>query len=952
MSYDIQLRNLNIPNTFTKDTDIRDILSDIQTNFEILKHSSLWKGEKGDSLTPKIVNLDALVDSTITNEAPFNTTDALKTLYLKIVQPIVDQSSDQVSFGDRRLLWVLDYLNPATTPSMKENIKNSHRQFMPGNIVLMVDENNKVFYSNHYVFVDPRFRNNLVTPPNNQQDLSCALLASPEGADYKFTAYNAFPQVAYNRTTNTYTWKMNGVVTAIPVMGQKGEPGKSVNNQFVIVTRKEGASGDIFKISHIGTRNLYISGDTKVDNYAEIIKEYINKPAFILPGLDFDPTKKGNNLWVGSTALSSDGKDLIVYCSEDNRLDLGTNVKNLFSVMMDMGAYKNYPINDGSTPARGIIFPMYRNNEERDGNKYFMMYTSPKLTDGGDFGNSLNQLKKQHKNIHTVYLEPFKDTEDLKLNRPGINPTTDDYYGFDVHGLMRTQLLVASGAIPVISESYHYKDWSNPGNDYESEDSKRVHIQANDGGIFGLCGVFGDNDMRSYYGTGAKISGKLEVSGGFDNYGAINTYPLPSDHDLGPNVSRKGGVVVYDDQYRKKTGLLTGDGEVTYKIPVFVEDENNNYLPVTKKFYDTSTNKVVETAGDNRELIYCTPSTNNDFVLKRSYTKKPYPDATGCTTTAFVNYLVSKNGFEIQVDISLQVYISITDPQAFKNAPWEVKFEDILTNICNSISNELNSIGIQLPNKISSNVDILYHSFDSSPSNFFYNGKSIFKVNNININDRAFSFNYEASTQVKPQGNMGIAFKYRFIDPSINIDKTIGIKGKDKYIYLKVPLVEDAGDGLVFPVYFDNDFGWGKSIRLNVSEEDADVMFEFFKTNKTPIQLFGGHQAYVDHILNFNRLNDEDYNIIKVNAESTTKDNIGNVNFKGELVKDNRKIYYVKNLVQNDLGEFDIWTADEFRNSPDPNFPIKIKATVVERFNPPGKNYPGYFALFNMERLN
>lgn len=953
MSYDIQLRNLNIPNTFTKDTDIREILSDIQANFEILKNSSLWKGEKGDSLTPKIVNLDALVDSTITNEAPFNTLDSLKTLYLKLVQPIIDQSSDQTSFGDRRLLWVLDYLNPATTPSMKENIKNSHSQFMPGNIVLMVDENNKVFYSNHYVFVDPRFRNNLATPPNNQQDLSCALLASPEGNDYKFTAYNAFPQVAYNRTTNTYTWKMNGVVTAIPVMGQKGEPGKSVNNQFVIVTRKEGGSGDIFKVSHIGTRNLYISGDTKVDNYAEIIKEYINKPAFILPGLDFDPTKKGNNLWVGSTALSSDGKDLIVYCSEDNRLDLGTNVKNLFSVMMDMGAYKNYPINDGSTPARGILFPMYRNNEERDGNRYFMMYSEPQRPDGGNFGNSLNQLKKEHKNIHTINLYPFNNTEDMKLNRPGIIPTSNDYYGFDVYGLMRTQVLVATGAIPVISEPFYCKDWSNPGNDYKSEDFKRVHIQANDGGVFGLCGVFGDDDMRSYYGTGAKISGKLEVSGGFDNYGAINTYPLPSDHDLGPNVSRKGGVVVYDDQYRKKTGLLTGDGEVTYKIPVFVEDENNNYLPVTKKFYDTSTNKVVETSGDNRELIYCAPSTNNDFVFKRNFNMELFPNATGCKTTGTMNYLVSKNGFEIQLDIYAYVTILVTDYNEFKNAPREVEFDAALNILCNQkVVNELTSMGIQLPNSFVIYPEVLYINHISSQSDSSHNGKPLFKLNNTFINNGSFNFHYEKVNEVKPQGSANFIFKYRFIDPSIRLDKTIGIKGKDKYIYLKVPLVEDAGDGLVFPVYFNNDFGWGKSIRLNVSEEDADVMFEFFKTNKTPIQLFGGHQAYVDHILNFNRLNDEDYNIIKVNAESTTKDNIGNVNFKGELVKDNRKIYYVKNLVQNDLGEFDIWTADEFRNSPDPNFPIKIKATVVERFNPPGKNYPGYFALFNMERLN
>jgi len=76
------------------------------------------------------------------------------------------------------------------------------------------------------------------------------------------------------------------------------------------------------------------------------------------------------------------------------------------------------------------------------------------------------------------------------------------------------------------------------------------------------------------------------------------------------------------------------------------------------------------------------------------------------------------------------------------------------------------------------------------------------------------------------------------------------------------------------------------------------------------------------------------------------------VEFRGELVKDNRKIYYVNDLVQNDLGTLDFWTSTDVRTSPDPGFPIKVKATVVERFNPPGKNYARYFVLFNMERLN
>ena len=940
MSYDIQLRNLNIPNTFTKDTDIRDILSDIQTNFEILKHSSLWKGEKGDSLTPKIVNLDALVDSTITNEAPFNTLEALKTLYLKIVQPIVDQSSDQVSFGDRRLLWVLDYLNPATTPSMKENIKNSHRQFMPGNIVLMVDENNKVFYSNHYVFVDPRFRNNLVTPPNNQQDLSCALLASPEGADYKFTAYNAFPQVAYNKTTNTYTWKMNGVVTAIPVMGQKGEPGKSVNNQFVIVTRKEGASGDIFKVSHIGTRNLYISGDTKVDNYAEIIKEYINKPAFILPGLDFDPTKKGNNLWVGSTALSSDGKDLIVYCSEDNRLDLGTNVKNLFSVMMDMGAYKNYPINDGSTPARGIIFPMYRNEQERDGNKYFMMYTSPKLADGGDFGNSLNQLKKEHKNIHTLHLEPFKDTEDLKLNRPGINPTTDDYYGFEVHGLMRTQLLVATGAIPVISESFNYKDWSNPGDDYESEDSKRVHIQAGDGGIFGLCGVFGDNDMKSYYGKDAIISGNLKVNGGLNNYGSINTYPLPSDHNLGPNVGRKGGVVVYDDQYRKKPGLLTGDGDVTYGKPIYIHN-GDSYKPATKKYTNNGID-FYDNPSEDKEGTYVINPNTGDFVYNTKKTINRIlnfePDATNDGSGNFLG--------EINVSIIktyLYASISINFYHESESRMRLILNNDIFNNWWSKlmlyINDQFRNTGIIRPHE--HNIyDPIFHNLTTKL--YIFNGSS-FVLNDDKI------------------------FSPTFTNSIFNLLKSPNTKQGDSYHYYISFNIPQYGFGKG-GIYVNN----GKKIRFRTNgcyKEPSsgkwvmgDVDEGLLGSYKIPLHVYYDSYQYKfidsNEIIDFRKSDDRDNiynfhpdNYFEIEVDWSGVHAINNdkyIIFKGNLVKDGRIIIY-SNFELVNQGTNSIYSYTRINNisiNESPEYPYKYKALVV-------KDQHDQFVFINdFERLN
>ncbi len=111
------------------------------------------------------------------------------------------------------------------------------------------------------------------------------------------------------------------------------------------------------------------------------------------------------------------------------------------------------------------------------------------------------------------------------MNRPGINPTTDDYYGFEAYGLMRTQLLMASGAIPVISEPLRLGDWSNPGGWLWTEDVKNIHSWVNNGG-FGLWGIWDRDDVKLIMETGAKISGKLDVLGGFDTM--IHQMPIPT----------------------------------------------------------------------------------------------------------------------------------------------------------------------------------------------------------------------------------------------------------------------------------------------------------------------------------------------------------------------------------------------------------------------------------------
>ena len=101
----------------------------------------------------------------------------------------------------------------------------------------MVDSTDpsNIYYTNHYTFVDPRFRAGDIKDFDtkvkvNQKDLSCAVVGNSinkkkNGNDITelvFSVYNAFPQLTYNKTLKNFTWKMNGQVTSIPASGQKG----------------------------------------------------------------------------------------------------------------------------------------------------------------------------------------------------------------------------------------------------------------------------------------------------------------------------------------------------------------------------------------------------------------------------------------------------------------------------------------------------------------------------------------------------------------------------------------------------------------------------------------------------------------------------------------------------------------------------------------------------------
>ncbi len=144
--------------------------------------------------------------------------------------------------------------------------------------------------------------------------------------------------------------------------------------------------------------------------------------------------------------------------------------------MMDMGLIKP-PNKWWSTPAR-IIFPMYLNEQERDGNKY--LWCIPLLNQQmRRFWKFIKSIKSSIKIYILFTRNQLKDTEDLKLNRP-INPNSKYrwllwFWGtwFDENPVIGGQC----GAIPVISEPFKVRIGANSRDDYaKSSELKMLRI--------------------------------------------------------------------------------------------------------------------------------------------------------------------------------------------------------------------------------------------------------------------------------------------------------------------------------------------------------------------------------------------------------------------------------------------------------------------------------------------
>lgn len=303
-----ELKEIKVPllNDSGYGANINEVIQNINENFKILSNRDFVKGDKGNSLITRTINLS-------TNDEILNgLKQAVSNQYFN--NPIKPKDINGVNIFD----W----------------FKN------PGNITLMyelVDGEEVIISATPYVFKDLRFEQ-LYKSINTQDydketDYSCVIYYN----NGEFVAIQEFPTLYYDSDNNCFSWKINGVVTGLEAMGPRGFAGK--DGVFKIVKVIDEAVGvDEYKISHVlhGGNFINVNGSTidARDEHGNIIYDSNNNPIKlsgqveickyygVTPGISVMVLKEDNTTYMSSVykteGESQIDEQLIVYCGEDN----------------------------------------------------------------------------------------------------------------------------------------------------------------------------------------------------------------------------------------------------------------------------------------------------------------------------------------------------------------------------------------------------------------------------------------------------------------------------------------------------------------------------------------------------------------------------------------------------------------------------------------------------------
>lgn len=409
--------------------NIKKQFENINDNFQKLSNYDFTKGEKGDSID--------FVDIKLAED------EELRKSILSLLLVYRSEHIDSEKDGEN----VEEKFSEAVSFNIESYLLNS--------TIRMIKLKDDYVGSLPFVYVDERFHHENVLDDINENpglyddeiDLSCIILFEND----QFKIVQNFPSLYYDQQVKGLCWKWLGKETAVPANGPQGATGKSTQ---LLISKIESVSGDgIVLVEAISYNGNWIQAGKNVDinNIHSDIgipagEDLVNWPTIVIVdgNNDTESVDTDNSddesvdtdrsyIYLSNFQKLYDeesGKDYYyVACTNDNRLDLGFNIKSLWEEMIEEPLDK-----------MGIALPTY---------------------DGGDDPIDFND--KNIKPMHLLYTDP--STGSLTLNKGEIQKgVPGSEYKYEINGVTDRdgKNLIKEGLFNVFYDTiFHYGENKN-----------------------------------------------------------------------------------------------------------------------------------------------------------------------------------------------------------------------------------------------------------------------------------------------------------------------------------------------------------------------------------------------------------------------------------------------------------------------------------------------------------
>lgn len=415
-----QLVGLTVPNLNEAGyaAQLSKTFTDINSNFVKLANRDFIKGENGDSVKIKEVDL---IDEKLKAENPnFTNIKDICTgfgrMLIETIESLVteDELSTITLENGTELKWTDYFYN---NPGKLQVIYDS--------TAVTTDED--VAYSSlHYTFLDGRYVNNEIGKISSKEyealkDVSCIAVYDKninEGNGGFNIISNAFPTIYYEEGIGL-CWKVNGANTGIPVQGIPGRDG--INSAVHVVQAT--ISNDNESLSSGAVTHLFESFQGFKELSADIdIYDYNNTSALILAD-SADTNKNGREFYFGTLKVEDEGeklnnetngkKVLWAYCSPSSSITSSIGVENFINGMKNIDIFATD--DSASSIPKGLFIPI-TDEQTIDGKQVQPVHILSATSITNEEGTSSGDYKTD------VIFTPVNDYNKAQIKVSDVNP--------------------------------------------------------------------------------------------------------------------------------------------------------------------------------------------------------------------------------------------------------------------------------------------------------------------------------------------------------------------------------------------------------------------------------------------------------------------------------------------------------------------------------------------------